>query len=598
MPIQSFDISNAKIVGKASCDSVPKLMIIAGRNGIGKSTLLYELRRFGGEKVRGSGRILYSGPHRSWRRRQIKSMWLWSQEREYFNILTQDSIPGFEGMGIQDPSRRPDTTDEAPGFIKYILAQIETKRQHAIVSAIDKNNLRYPEGFAPDVYKPLKDMLNILLPHLQFGGVDQGNRDNVTCLMNVEGVKNLIDIDDLSSGEKEVIALFMPLLERQINRIIGKVEKGQEADLETAPDTIMILDEPDLHIHPELQKRMLTYMRKRAYDDNVQFIIATHSPIMINEAASDELYSLVAKGTDRNDNQLRKVISNQEKLNLFKDVCGDVAILTLGKPIVFIEGKAPQELRSAPSDQRLLELLWSEAKDFTFVPMGGKQEVGKAATILNQIISERLVGLPVSAIVDADLDIDIEPSTAINRWQYCTIENALLDPISICEVLEPYKEKTGITNADQVEQELLEICRDIKQDEINKRLGKLAPSFHIQFKGTGIAELEQERDRGIEDLKRHLPSNRELTTLIEKTTKQVEDMISDKTAFIKFDGKSIIGRLHQKLVSDKRVGMSLGVFCYSIAGKIGSKGRTPEPIKQTLLSIRDRLKTNVAPGES
>jgi len=597
MPIQSFDISNAKIVGKASCDNVPKLMIIAGRNGVGKSTLLYELRKLSGEKVKGSGKILYSGPHRTWRRRSIRSMWLQSPEQEYSNILTLDSLPAFEGIGILDRQRRYDTTDEAPGFIKYILGQIETRRQNTIVSEIDRNNLKYPEGYAPDVYTPIKEMISILLPHLRFVGIDQSDRNNVKCLVCAEGVEGTIDIDDLSSGEKEVLALFMPLLERQINQIIRRMKRGQEVDLESAPDTIMILDEPDLHIHPELQKRMLTYMRKRAYEDNVQFIIATHSPIIINEAASDELYSLVSKDVAGDNNQLRSVISNQEKLDLFKDVCGDVAILTLGRPIVFIEGKAPQELRSAPSDQRLLELLWSGAKDFTFVPMGGKQEVGKAATILNQIISERLVGLPVCAIVDADLDIDIEPSTAIKKWEYCTIENALLDPISIYEVLEPYKEKSGITNADQVEQELLEICRGIKQDETKKRLGKLIPPFHIQFKGISTSELEQERDKGIEHLKSHLLSE-ELTTLIEKTTKQVEGMISDKTAFIKFDGKSMLRRLYQKLVSDKGVGMRFDVFCYLIADKIGSKGRTPEPIKQTLISIRDHLNTNVASEES
>ena len=142
MPIQAFNIANAKIVNKASADHVPKLMVIAGRNGIGKSTLLYELRKLSGDRVRGTGIILYSAPHRTWRRRQIRNMWLGSPEREYSQLLMQDSIPGFEGIGIQDASRRPDTTDEAPGFIKYILAQIETRRKDALVSEIDKNNLK------------------------------------------------------------------------------------------------------------------------------------------------------------------------------------------------------------------------------------------------------------------------------------------------------------------------------------------------------------------------------------------------------------------------------------------------------------------------
>ena len=138
MPIQSFNVPNAKIVHKASCESVPKLMVIAGRNGVGKSTLLQELRKFSGDKVKGTGKILYSGPHRTWRRRNIRSMWLGSPEKEYFNILTMESIPGFDGISIPDPQRRYDSTDEAPGFIKYILGQIEAKRQKAIVSELDK----------------------------------------------------------------------------------------------------------------------------------------------------------------------------------------------------------------------------------------------------------------------------------------------------------------------------------------------------------------------------------------------------------------------------------------------------------------------------
>jgi len=200
MPIHSFTITNVKILDKVFCDNVPKLMIIAGPNGVGKSTLLNELRRFSGDRVKGTGKILYAGPHRTWRRRNIRSTWLWAAEREYASILTMDMIPGFEGLGVPDPHRRPDTTDEAPGFIKYILAQIETRRQNAIVSEIDRNNLKYPQGYAPDVYKPLKNMIETLLPHLHFVGIDQKNRDNVRCLLRAEGVQEPIDIDDLSSG--------------------------------------------------------------------------------------------------------------------------------------------------------------------------------------------------------------------------------------------------------------------------------------------------------------------------------------------------------------------------------------------------------------
>jgi len=71
-------------------------------------------------------------------------------------------------------------------------------------------------------------------------------------------------------------------------------------------------------------------------------------------------------------------------------------------------------------------------------------------------------------------------------------------------------------------------------------------------------------------------------------------MIADKTAFVKFDGKSILGKFYQKFVSGKGIGMSFEVFCYSVAERIGSTGRTPEAIKKTLTSIQEHLKVRSA----
>lgn len=595
MPIQSFNINDVKILKKAYCEKVPKLMVIAGPNGIGKSTLLYELRKFSRDRVKGTGKILYAGPHRTWRRRIIRTSWLWAKERQYSDILTLDSLPGFEGLSVLDPYRRPDSTDEAPGFIKYTLAQIETRRQNAIVSEIDRNSLKYPEGYAPDIYKPLKNLIELLLPHLHFVRVDQSNRDNVKCLLKPEGVNEALDIDDLSSGEKEIIALFMPLIEREINVILRRMRRGKEPSIDVMPDTVMLLDEPDLHIHPELQKRMMKYMRKRANEGNVQFIIATHSPVLINEATSEELFVLVEKDITDDKNQLHMVLSNQEKLDLFKYVCGDVAILTLGRPIVFIEGKTPVEMKNAPSDQRILELLWEGAKDFTFIPMGGREEVEKATIVLNQLITEKLIGFPAYAIVDADLHIAAKSSPSMLRWPFCTIENVLLDSLSIFEVLAPYREKTQISSKEDVEKKLLAVCEECSQDEINRRL-RMFPSFHLRFEGKSVEELIGERDAGIEKLKGYFTDLDGIRKQIQGIEKDVESMIQSKTALLRFNGKVILGKFYQKYVQEKGIKMGFDVFCYSVAERMGKNGKTPESIKKTLDSIKERL-VNTVPNQ-
>jgi Fe-S cluster assembly ATPase SufC len=599
MPIKSFNIPNIKKIREASCDNVPKFMVIAGPNGVGKSTLLYELRRFS-DKVKGTGKILYAGPHRAWRRRTIKASWLWGAETNYSSILTSESIPGFDWVRLPDPSRRPDSTDEAPGFIKYALAQIETRRQNVIVSEIDENDLKYPDGYAADVYKPLKNLIESLLPQMRFTGIDLRNRDNVRCLLQVEGVSELIDIDDLSSGEKEVIALLMPLIEREINAVLRRMEKGKAPEPEAVPDTVMVIDEPDLHIHSLLQKRMVDYMRKRAHEDNVQFIIATHSPVIINEANSEELFVLIERSIAGNDNQLRKVLSSQEKLDLYKNVCGDVAILTLGRPIVFIEGKGPEETRKAPSDQRILELLWDGAKDFTFIPIGGREEVEKTTIIMNQIITERLVGFPVFAIVDTDLGIPTTTPSSILNWEFCTIENVLLDPQSMFEVLEPYREKTGVSCKEDVENELMTICKEMAQDEINKRVERTLPSFHLHFKGRSIDKLIEERDTGAETMKQYFTNQNENEMLSQQIQKIVQDvgvMVQDRTALTKFSGKEILRKFHHKKVSEKGIVMGFDVFCYAIAEKIDKGGRTPKSIKKVLASIKEHIE-NVRPKNS
>ena len=43
--ISTFKITDQKAIKRAECVYVPKIMIIKGQNGVGKSTLLYALKQ-------------------------------------------------------------------------------------------------------------------------------------------------------------------------------------------------------------------------------------------------------------------------------------------------------------------------------------------------------------------------------------------------------------------------------------------------------------------------------------------------------------------------------------------------------------------------
>jgi AAA15 family ATPase/GTPase len=65
--IEEFRVENRRSTRLAACTALPPLMVIAGPNGTGKSTLLDALRQ-----VLGEGPILYVSPHRTWRRQQVR----------------------------------------------------------------------------------------------------------------------------------------------------------------------------------------------------------------------------------------------------------------------------------------------------------------------------------------------------------------------------------------------------------------------------------------------------------------------------------------------------------------------------------------------
>lgn len=71
--------------------------------------------------------------------------------------------------------------------------------------------------------------------------------------------------DDLSSGDKAIIFI--------ITAMYG-------FDLQNG---LIIIDEPELHLHPQMQKKLLAVMERVGDALQMQCIIATHSSLLINE---------------------------------------------------------------------------------------------------------------------------------------------------------------------------------------------------------------------------------------------------------------------------------------------------------------------------
>lgn len=257
LALTSFRVENQKAIVLAYAQYVPPVMVIAGPNGVGKSTLLYAIKN-GAGTITPITRIFYQGPHRVLRRTQVQRRWLGGGMRWLQDLLTGGDVSGYEGLNFQNSARTPENVDEAGSTIKHTLGKIENRRQTALAKLVDEKRQRKEQldvGSLRDVYEPLRTLTRYLLPHLEFDRVDFSNEDDIRCFWKRRdnNAQSEIDIDDLSSGEKSIVVLFLPLLEDRICERLDRMQASDEAPTEPAAvkeERVILIDEAEQHLHP------------------------------------------------------------------------------------------------------------------------------------------------------------------------------------------------------------------------------------------------------------------------------------------------------------------------------------------------------------
>jgi len=124
-----------------------------------------------------------------------------------------------------------------------------------------------------EVLEKIKESFKIFFPNKVF--LEQlsrtdNNKDYRLMIKNEDG--SIVDLDQLSSGEREVIAFFTYLCTKAIN------------------NSILIIDEPELHLHSKWQSIIL-YSLHQIFP-NSQLFLATHSNEIHQSSSESELFEL------------------------------------------------------------------------------------------------------------------------------------------------------------------------------------------------------------------------------------------------------------------------------------------------------------------
>jgi hypothetical protein len=566
--LKSFRVENEKGLHLATCETVPRVMVIAGPNGVGKSTLLYALhRRQGAVYEEGTAPPIYQPPHRAIRSQQVRRRWL-GLFRPLLDIFSSSDVGGFEGLSIQFPARTPGNVDEAGSTIKYTLGRIENRRQAILASLVDehsKSGSPIQTDKLPDIYGPIRTLTSTLLPHLSFRRVDFSNEESIRCVFertDVVGTDDL-DLDDLSSGEKSIFLLFLPLIENEITRLLDALERGGAggATVDAAPDRVFLIDEPEQHLHPDLQARILGYFRDEAARQSIQFVITTHSPTLVDQAFDSELY-LLSFPEGPGTNQLRRVATSVDRLEAIRALTGNTYVVTTGRSIICVEGA--RDSTTKPTDVGLLGILCPRATRYTFVPVGGKGNVIRVVQELREHLSEEHFGIKVFGIVDRDRAY--ATTEGIVPWDVASIENLLLDAEATAACVNELANSRGTTAADIIGL-LQEAGMSQSDDEIRLRVMDAIGARTVRIKGVSVDEVKD----AIAQERRHLElSDDQITEVIRAATAVVDAALADGSYLKNFRGKSLLRGIYQRLsLADD--GISYDRFCYALAGQCADR---------------------------
>jgi hypothetical protein len=189
--------------------------------------------------------------------------------------------------------------------------------------------------------------------------------------------------------------------------------------------TTILLDEPDAHLHVNLQREILDYFKQKSVELGTQFLIATHAEEFVRGVDASQIISLLAQ-------RPKRIESTPEVLRAMSEVSNEDIAKSMSFPfILYVEGESDERILRAWAAQCGAQVAMDRVN---FITMGGggkknmKERADQHFTALQQIVPDvtRLMLFDFDDARDAFHPKSSNPSLA--EWKRKNIENYLLVP--------------------------------------------------------------------------------------------------------------------------------------------------------------------------
>lgn len=308
-----------------------KFTVLIGKNGAGKSTLLRALN------ASNKPHIKYVSPERG-------------------GTLKYDPNVDNNISSNEDWLKNTRQTNRFEQFRQQSAAQFRNL-ETAVLREIEK----VPEKRADHAYTfdAILEQINVLLPAIRMVRNDKGGFSIQT------KVGQPLDEASISSGESELIALAIEVLVFSRQSIANKV---------------ILLDEPDVHLHPDLQQRFTEFVESIAVAHDLRVVIATHSTAIIGAFSRGADLQIVPIA--RRDQTDFSVFSRST-------ICEEILPIFGAHPLSTAFNRSPIVLVEGDDDRRVLEqIVRSGGGRFAFAPcvVGTVTELSEWEEWLNQFL--------------------------------------------------------------------------------------------------------------------------------------------------------------------------------------------------------------------
>ena len=258
------------------------------------------------------------------------------------------------------------------------------------------------------------------------------------------------DINDLSSGEKEILFGYL--------RLSNSAPKY----------SVILLDEPELHLNPALVRGLPQFYYKhmgKALDNQIWLV--THSDAFLREAIGHEglqvFHMQHANVSGETDNQIRELQPGEEVESIILELVGNLATYSPGAKVVFFEGE------DSEFDLHMVSRLFPEIENkINLVSGGNRFRVEMLHRTLERSVEAGNIPIKIYSVVDKDTGAEATPSNDFRRhfsWDVYHIENYLLEPKFIDEALG----RLGVSHNDLSSLGKIDIClRQIAENQIGK----------------------------------------------------------------------------------------------------------------------------------